>query len=82
MISQAVGVRFLNVFTSLDLSMAKLRQKQDTKSKTMARGGKGYDEIFWSALYSFITRKNQVFVLTFWISKQNVEKHIETGIFS
>ena len=26
--------------------------------------------------------KNQVLVLTFWIGKQNVEKHIEQGIFN
>ena len=48
----------------------------------MARGGKVYDEIVWSAQYSLITHKNQVLVLTFWIGEQNAEKHIEKGILS
>ena len=58
--------------------MAKTRHEVENDGE----GGEGYDEIFWSTLYSFITRKNQVLVLTFWIGKQNAEKHIEKGIFS
>ena len=57
---------------------AKTRQKVENDGE----GGGGYEEKFWSVLYSFNTRKNQVLVLTFWICKQNAEKHIEKGIFS
>ena len=57
---------------------AKTRHEVENDGK----GGEGYDKIFWSALYIFITLKNQVLVLLFWIGKQNAEKHIEKGIFS
>ena len=50
--------------------------------KNDGKGGEGHDKIFQSTLFSFITRKNQVLVLTFWIGKQNAEEHIEKGFFS
>ena len=58
--------------------MAKTRHKV----KNDGEGGEGHDKIFWSTLYSFITGKNQVLILTFWKGKQNAEKHIEKSIFS
>ena len=36
---------------------------------------------FFASLHA-ASFKNQVLVLTFWIGKQNVEKHIEQGIFN
>ena len=53
-----------------------------TQSQKRWQGGEGYDEILWSALYFSITRKNQVLVLTFWIGKQNAEKHIEKAFLA
>ena len=58
--------------------MAKTRHEVENDGE----GGEGYNEIFWSATVFFITRKNQVLVLTFLTGKQNAEKHIEKGIFS
>ena len=58
--------------------MAKTRHKVENDGK----GGRGMTKYFGALLYSFITRKNQVLVFTFWKGKQNAEKHIEKGIFS
>ena len=59
--------------------MAKTRHEVENDCEG---GWEGYYEIFWSSLYSFITGKNQILVLTFWIGKQNAEEHIEKVIFS
>ena len=51
--------------------------KEDTKSKTMARGGRGMTKYFGAHCIPSLHARTK-----FWIGKKNAEKHIEKGIAS